>query len=289
MKEIESKELLFTLFRVQVFLPEQLPLFVDYREPSEFLKAALLEKPTVENARGSWHIGNVKDVLPNGLYFAIGKELPRRVGSLDDEGDFQNYATLVAPNTHALLDLHYQVLAIAKNSELAPQSKTVSRKLQKLLQATSVISGSKAKVEISAIDDPVEFIQIITRAAAVTKFQVTYGLPNVWDAEEDFQKPFQKASRTLGAEEATAVFRSEDLDRQNVIKLTRAAAAVGKRAKAWIRRHPRSRPIPMTPKNKPATHASEAPPAGTSQLLRWANETILEIRKLYEEIRSSDE
>lgn len=285
----EQKPLLFTLFRVQIFLPEQLPLLISYREPREFLKAALLEKPTVEHTRGFWHIGNVKDVAPTGLYFAIGKELPRQVGSLDDAGDFQNHSTLVAPNTHALLDLHYQVLAIAKNSELAPESRTVARKLQKLLQATSIIRASEARVDISAIDDPEEFIQLIMRAAAVTKFQVTYGLPNVWDAEKDFQQPFQNASRTLGAEEATAVFKADDLDRDSLIKLTRAAAAVGKRAKAWIRRQPKAKPVAMTPKNRPATHASDPPPQNASQALRWANETLLNIRRLYEEIRSNDD
>ncbi len=285
----EPKSLLFTLFRVQVFLPEQLPLLIDYREPREFLKAALLEKPTVEHARGSWHIGNVKDVAPTGLYFAIGKELPRQVGSLDQDGDFQNLSTLVAPNTHALLDLHYQVLAIAKNSELAPESKSVAKKLQKLLQATDIIRESEARIDISAIDDPEEFIQLIMGAAAVTKFQVTYGLPNVWDAEEDFQKPFQNASRTLGAEEATAVFKADDLDRDNLVRLTRAAAAVGKRAKAWIKRQPRAKPVAMTPKNRPATHASEPPPQSGSQVVRWANETLLDIRRLYEEIRSRDD
>jgi hypothetical protein len=285
----DQKPLLFTLFRVQVFVPDQLPLFISLREPVEFLKAALLEKPTVDHPRGSWHVGNVTDISPTGLYFAIGKQLPRQMGALDDSGDFHTLSALVAPNTHVLLDLHYQVLGIAKNSELAPASKTVARKLQKLLQAADVIAESKAKVDISAIDDPAEFVELLEKAAAVTKFQVSFSLPNVWDADEDFQKPFQKTSREAGASNAAATFKGEDLERGTLVKLTRAAAAVGKRTKAWIRRSKASKPVAVTPKENPATHASDPPPSDASQSVRWASETLLGIRKLYEEIRSRDQ
>lgn len=284
----EKKALLFTLFRMQVFVPEQLPLFISLREPAEFLKAALLEKPTVDHPKGSWHIGNVMDVPPTGLYFAIGKQLPRQVGTLDDSGDFQNFNALVAPNTHVLLDMHYQVLGIAKNSELAPASKTVAMKLQKLLQATEVIEESRAKVDISVINDPTEFLEQIQAAAAVTKFQVSFSLPNVWDAEKDFQQPFQKTSREVGAEQAAATFKGEDLQRDSLVKLTRAAAAVGKRAKAWIRRQKLSKPIPITPQENPATLAADTPPDPASQPVRWASETLTEIRQLYEDIRDRD-
>lgn len=285
----EQKPLLFTLYRVQVFVPDQLPLFVSLREPVEFLKAALLEKPTVDHPRGSWHIGNVADISPIGLYFAIGKQLPRQMGALDDSGDFHTLNALVAPNTHVLLDLHYQVLGIAKNSELAPASSTVAKKLEKLLQAADVIAKSNAKVDISAIDDPAEFVEMLEKAAAVTKFQVSFSLPNVWDADEDFQKPFQRTSREAGASSAAATFKGEDLERGTLVKLTRAAAAVGKRTKAWIRRKKTSKPVPIAPKENPATHAAEPPPTDPSQSMRWASETLLGIRKLYEEIRSRDQ
>lgn len=284
----DQKPLLFTLFRVQVFVPEQLPLFIELREPVEFLKAALLEKPTVDHPRGSWHIGNVAEIPPTGLYFAIGKQLPRQMGALDEAGDFHTLNALVAPNTHVLLDLHYQVLGIAKNSELAPASKTVARKLQNLLQTADVIKQAGAKVDISTIEDPAEFVELLEKVAAVTKFQVSFSLPNVWDAEEDFQRPFQKTSREAGASNSSATFRGDDLERGTLVRLTRAAAAVGKRTKAWVRRTKASKPVPITPKENPAIHASEPPPVEASQSVRWASETLLGIRRLYEEIRSRD-
>lgn len=99
-------------------------------------------------------------------------------------------------------------------------------KLQKLLQATKVIEESRAKVDISVINDPTEFLEQIQAAAAVTKFQVSFSLPNVWDADKDFQQPFQETSREVGAEQAAATFKGEDLQRDSLVKLTRAAAAV---------------------------------------------------------------
>lgn len=282
----KQKRLLFTLFRIQLFLPEQMPLFVELREPQEFLKAAFMERPSVSNSRSSWHIGNIKDVSPMGLYFAIGKELPRKLAGLDEGGDFHDYSALVAPNTHAFLDLHYQVLAIAKNSDLAPDSKAVAKKLEKLLQATEIIKSTGGRVDIAAIDDPDEFIKILATAAAVTKFQVSYGFPNVWDAEEDFQQPFQKASRSIGAEESTATFKAKDLNREKLMKLTRAAASVGKRAKAWVRRLPEAKPVPLTPKSNPATVSASPPPETSQQMASWVNDTLIEVRRLYEEIRS---
>lgn len=285
----DHKPLVFTLFRIQVFLPQQLPLFVSLREPVEFIKAALLEKPTYDHPKGSWHIGNVAEIFPTGLYFAIGKQLPRRVGALDDSGDFHTLNAIVAPNTHVLLDLHYQVMGIARNSDLAPASKTVARKIQKLLQATDVMETCNAKVSISSIEDPTEFLEIINSAAAVTKFQIAFSRPNVWDADEDFQKPFQRTSGEVGADSAEAIFKGSDLERSTLVKLTRAAAAVGKKAKAWVRRKPTGKSVLVTPKEKPATHASEPIPSDESQAVRWASETLGDIRRLYEDIRSREQ
>lgn len=280
----ERKTLVFTLFRVQVHVSDQLPLLSNFRVPREILVAALTERPTVEHPRGSWHIGNVTEISPDGLYFAIGKQQPKRVGVLDADGDFHNHAALVAPNTHAILDLKYQVLGIAKNTDLAPEPKSVARRLRALLQATAVVRYLQCKVTIEVINDPTEFVDILSRAAAVTKFQVSYGLPNVWDAEEDFQKPIQKTSKELGSDVATATFKGEDLNREKLIRLTRAAAAIGKRAKAWVRRKKAQRPTPISTKENPATQAVDA--IDESQLLRWAQETLQAVRGLYEDIRN---
>lgn len=282
----DRNQLLFTLFRAQIHLPQQLSLLSDLRTEPEILKAAILEKPTIEHSRGAWHIGNVKELPSEGLYFAIGKELPKQVGFLDDEGDFRNQSAIVAPNTHVLLDFKYQVLGIAKNSELSPEPKAVARKLRDLLRATEVVQQIGCKVSIAAINDPAEFVDMIREASAVTKFQVSYGLPNVWDAEEDFQKPMQETSKVLGSESATATFSGEDLNRDRLISLTRAATAIGKKAKAWLKRPASSKRIQVTTDKNPATQL--AAQLDESQPMRWASETLDAIRKLYGEIRHRD-
>lgn len=279
----DQKPLVFTLFRVQIHVPESLPLLSELRSPQEIITAALMERPSVAHAGGSWHIGNVTEVFPTGLYFAIGKQLPRNLHVLDEAGDFQSQSAMVAPNTHALFDLHYQLLAIAKNAEVAPKPESVAKKLQRLLQATSAVENQGGRVAITLINDPQEFLGVLVNAAAVTKFQVTYGLPNVWDAEADFQKPFQETSRALGSETSTATFKGTDLEREGLVKLTRAAAAIGKKAKAWVRRIPKARPVAVTTGTNPATIAQKAP--DSSHPVRWAQETLMQIRQVYEDIR----
>jgi hypothetical protein len=262
-------QLLFTLFRAQIHLPGQLSLLSNLRTEPEILKAAILEKPTLQHSRGAWHIGNVKQLPLDGLYFAIGKELPKQVAFLDDEGDFHNQSAIFAPNTHVLLDLKYQVLGIAKNSDLSPEPKAVARKLRDLLRATEVVEQTGCKVSIAVIYDPAEFVDMIKEASAVTKFQVSYGLPNVWDAEEDFQKPMQETSKALGSDSATASFSADDLNRDKLVSLTRAATAIGKKAKAWLRRPASSKKIQVTTDKNPAIQS--AAQLDESQLVRWAS------------------
>jgi hypothetical protein len=283
---VEQKPLLFTLFRVQAHFPEQMTLLGDLTTPADIIRAALLEKPSDGAHGASWRIGNVTELPPNGLYFAIGKEQPKNIGSVDGLGDFHNQATIVAPNTHAVIDLGYQVIAIANNAELSSAPKAVANKLQKLMQATDVVRNHSTKITIELITDPTDFVEILAAAEAVTKFQVTYGLPNVWDVEQDFQKPMQDTSRAMGADQATATFSGEDLDRDNLIKLARASSAVGKRSKAWVKRSKKQKPVPVSQKENPVTLSAERPEE--SQPVRWGKEIVKLIRELYKSVRLGD-
>jgi len=289
---MERKELLFNLFRLQVFLPKQMELLGRLAGAPDIIKEALLERPTYVYLRGAWHIGNVAEVDSDGLYFAIGKQLPKNVGTLNESGDFINQHAIFAPNTHVILDLRYQVLAIAKNSELSPAPRSVARKLQRLLQDTKVARDHGCRFSIDLINDPVEFVDTLMKVEAVTKFQVSYSLPNVWDAERDFQRPFQETSRELGSEVGTATFKGTDLERNRLVQLTRAAAAVGKLAKAWVRRTKNARPVPIISKESPATYTAEAPEApevpDVSQDPRWARGILGSVRKVYEDIRDRE-
>jgi hypothetical protein len=185
--------------------------------------------------------------------------------------------------------MKYQVLAIARNSDLSPAPKSVARKLRNLLQDTKIARDVGCRFSIDLITDPAEFVDTLLTVEAVTKFQVSYSLPNVWDAERDFQQPFQETTRALGSEAGTATFKGQDLEREKLVQLTRAAAAVGKRAKAWIRRKKTARPVPVTSSENPATYAAPPPEQmDVSQDPRWIQVILLSIRQVYEDIRSRE-
>lgn len=283
----EMQSLKFTLYRIQVFLPSQLPLYVEQKDPKDILRLAFSEKPTKHGNSISWHVGNIFEIGNEALYFAIGKKLSKRDGNLDESGDFHSEVRDVAPYTHAVLDLKYQVVAIAHSPELAQSSNSVAAKLSSLLQGTESVSEQSGEVSIKVINDPTEFLSAINDAYAVIRFQVSYGYPNVWDVEKDFQKPFQLTARELGSDESSAVFSSKsDLERKPLEKLVRAAAAIGKKVKASIKKHMGQRAVSMSLNNNPAKISTEVP--ASSQDMRWALHTINLVRTTYEEIRDRE-
>lgn len=282
----DRRELAFLLFRVQAHFPAQMSMLGGFRAPHEVIRAALMERPSGAIGRASWRIGNVTELSLDGIYFAVGKELPKSLGSIDNRGDFHTESVLVAPNTHVVLDLHYQILAIAKNSDLAPAPRSVARKLQKLLSATNVVADHGCTLTIEPIRDPSGFVEAIASAKAITRFQVTYGLPNVWDVEEDFQRPIQASNNAMRAEESTTTFVGASLNPKNVVRLARAAVAVGKRTKAWVIKPRGRKPVPITPKENPVT-LLQSPP-DDSQPMRWGENMVIRMREEYEQIRESD-
>lgn len=278
-----DRELTWTLFRVQLHRAPQRTFWSDF-SPSRVLTLALAEKPTITSYNVDWHIGNV-DALDGGTYFAIGRKLPKEMGHLDESGDFVYEPRVVAPYTHALLDHEYQVLAIASNADLGVNPAAIAGKIRMLLGQTEAVAQVGAFVAVDLIKDPGEFLQKITAADWVTKYQVTFRLPNVWDAEKDFQRPAQETAEALKAEQAEATFKGQDLDRGRLVDLTRAAVAVGQRAKAWIRNGPAQRARKISTGDDPVRIQTEG--FDPSQSMRSGSGILAEIRWAYQRIRSS--
>ncbi len=278
----------FTLFRIQVTKSEQLPLFSGDLDRKEIIVSAINEKPEMLISETLWHIGNINQFdNGRGLYFQVGKEVSKQQSVIDDEsGDFLSEINLVAPNTPVVIDLLYQVAAIAGNPELAQDPRSVSNKIKRLMMASAIVKELQVDISIDPINDPMEFLEIVMAADAVTRFQVTYGLPNVWDAENDFQRPFQEAASKLGSTESTAKFKGDDLDRGAIRLLTRAASSVGKRAKAWVKKGLSSKAVPITQEENQVTFTS-APPTD-SQDLRKQAQILEEVRTTYERVRQSE-
>jgi len=185
------------------------------------------------------------------MVFFIGKEQPTRFGTVGADGDFHEAEALVAPNTLVVVDLNFQLLAIAHRIELSQSVYAVASRIRTLLASTTVVVETGCTVSVEAINDPTDFIQVLESAAAVVKFKVAYGLPNVWDVDRDFQRPIQDTARVLGAYEGEATFKGDDLRRGPLVRLARASSAIGKRAVAWVQKIAGERVVAVRQENNP--------------------------------------
>lgn len=286
----------FTLFRVQLHKPQQLPLLAAEMTETEILRAALLEKPW-DVVRGHvWRIGNVSEVSADAMVFFIGKEQQTTFGTVGADGDFHEAEAVVAPNTLVVVDLQYQLLAIAHRVQLSQSVYAVASRIRTLLASSQIVRETGCKVSVAAVNDPTEFIRVLETAAAVVKFKVIYGLPNVWDAD-DFQKPMQDTTRILGASEGAAVFKGEDLRRSPLVRLAKASSAIGKKAVAWVKKSAGDRVVTVKQKNNPvileqeiitedsSVSAQDVAYVEQSQPLRIADLIVRRMREEYLKIR----
>lgn len=245
----------FTLFRVQLHKPQQLPLLAGDRSEKEILRAALLEKPWSEVRGHIWRVGNVSEG-PDSMVFFIGKEQPTTFGTVGADGDFHDAEAVVAPNTLVVVDLQYQLLAIAHRAQLSQSVYAIASRIRSLLASSQVVREAECKISVAAVNDPTDFIRVLETAAAVVKFKVTYGLPNVWDADE-FQRPMQDTARILEANEGVAIFKGDDLKRSPLVRLAKASSAIGKKAVAWVKKDAGDRVVPIKQENNPVVLEQE--------------------------------
>jgi len=227
-----------------------MPLLGVEATEAQILRAALLEKPWDEVRGHIWRVGNVSEVSGDAMVFFIGKEQPTTFGTVGADGDFHEAEAVVAPNTLVVVDLKYQLLAIAHRVQLSQSVYAVASRIRTLLASSQSVRETECKVSVAAVNDPTDFIRVLETAQAVVKFKVTYGLPNVWDAD-DFQKPMQETTRILGADEGAAVFKGDDLRRGPLVRLAKASSAIGKAAVAWVKKSAGDRVVTVKQKNNP--------------------------------------
>lgn len=226
----------FSLFRIKVFRPSQKDAFARDRSASEILRQAILEKPTDMSLGARWHIGNVEEVVPDGLYFALGRAGRSRVPVLDEAtGNFLETEQENAPYTQVVVDVPLEVAAIGHRSSLAPDVTGVARRLERLLAQTDVARNERVAFQVSPISLPESFIRDLQRAYAITSFTVTFTKPNPLDVEGDFLRPMERLAQEANGSNGSTTIRGVALDPQPLTELTRSAAATGDDAKAWIK------------------------------------------------------
>lgn len=275
--------LTFYLFRAKVISPKQQLLFGDEKKPPEVLRSVLLSKPSKELRKGHvWHIGNVYELDEESIYFALGRtttsivERYDKVGQNFIEEDFET-----SPYTHAILDLRFQLLAIAGKSRLSPTARGIARQFERLANASPVIVNSKRKIEIAEIKDPETFISHIRNAYSVVFFSMDFGEPNPWDVNKDFQQPMQSLLQETSGVKGRTSISGVDLDRDILEELTRAAASAGNSAKAIVKSSKTAKGMTKHLRANPVTiNEEELKEDSLQQILNRIREAYLKLRNL---------
>jgi hypothetical protein len=258
-------------------------LFDQEKTSPDILREVLLSKPSKELKKGFvWHIGNVTEINDAGIYFAIGrttKSIVERYDEVDKNFVEEDFET--SPYTHAILDLKYQVLAVASKSRLSPKAKAIAKQFEKLANDTLIVKSLKRKVEVAELNDPETFISHIQRAYSVVHFSMNFGEPNPWDVNKDFQKPMQSLLHEASGTRGRTSISGPDLDRELIEELTRATASTGNTAKAIVKSSKELKGVTKYLKANPVALNEEGlEKDGLQKFISRVREAYLNIRKI---------
>lgn len=231
----------FQLFRLRLFVHPT--LFNQDLDRIQLLRNVIFEKPSAEVRHGYWwHIGNVKNLNDNSAYFALGRTTKSIVELYDTKTrDFIIDEHPESPYTHAYIDFSLQVLAIAYKPRLSQYTKTIAKQLEKLLNLQDALRKLDVTADISPLNDPRDFLTHIREAAIVQRFTAEITLPNPFDSNEDFEKPFQRFVRATEGNKGKASVKGQDLNRDVLEEVTRSCAVSGNDVSARMKDTERSR------------------------------------------------
>lgn len=233
----------FQLFRVKVYLPTQIHAFEQEQSRPEILTTAISSVPEADLRRGqTWHIGNVAQIDTNGFYFRLGKTT-RATNEVYQGGNFIDEEYETSPYTHAVIDVDYEVCAIAQKTKLSQTTKGIARNLARLLNSAEIARTQGVTIEIGDIPDPEGFISHLQKAHSISSFWIEFSRQNPMDANEDFVKPMQKLLSASHGEKGRTEFRGNDLNEETLEELTRSAAATSNEASALMQTRPRGKKV----------------------------------------------
>lgn len=227
------------LFRIKFVKSRQMQLFNNDWTPAQIFQSLLEEKPSLELKQDNiWHIGNLQVLDNSGGAFAVGRTTKTTVAKYDHEtGNFVEEYFEESPYTVCLYDLNIGLIAIAKKSKLAPTTKGIANKLNKLFSASTSVSDLNITIRIDLINDPEHFIQKIESSYTLKKFTSHFTGPNPIDADELFQKPLSVYCQTINGEKGKVIVEGTNLDTDVAVSITKSSAATGNEASARIIEH----------------------------------------------------
>lgn len=204
--------------------------------PTALFLAALAERPSAEFRRDyTWHIGNLHQIGDLTGYFAVGRNSPTSIPKWDPiAGDFFDAPEVTGPYTPVVFDAHIGLIAIERQTDLAPTTEEIALKVERLLQRTASILRDNVDVKIDPIADPAGFVSRIESAYAVKVFTASFTGPNPIDADDLFQRPLSVYLNATNGSRGTATVRGSHLNTETVAAVARSTAATGNTASASV-------------------------------------------------------
>ena len=225
----------FQLFRVKVFLPQQMSLLEPTRSRSSILREVIESQPEAQLRRGvQWHLGNVEQIGTDALYFRVGRTTTSTLEFFED-GKFADQLFETAPYTHALIDLPTEVCVIAKKTQLSHQTTGIANQLARLFEHSETALKLETQFKIGEINDPEDFISQLKSAFLISKYTVWFTQPNPFDVNEDFIRPAQKLVRASNGQQGKTELKGQSLNATVLEDISRSAAATGDDAVAWLK------------------------------------------------------
>ncbi|MDD5234397.1 MAG: hypothetical protein PHG91_13470, partial [Syntrophales bacterium] len=270
--------------RLRIFVDRT--LFNNKVDRIKILKTCILKRPSAELQKGFWwHIGNVKELDDNGASFAIGRTTKSKLEIYDPKTkDFIINEHPESPYTQVYIDFPFQIIAIAYKPKLSQYTKSIAQQLERILNLQDLFINQHATANIAALKDPKDFITHLKEAAVVQSFSAEFSLPNLFDSEEDFEKPFQRLIQESEGNKGKAIISGSNLNRAVIEDLARSCAASGNEASAKMKDTEQSRL--RTRKLKRSTvildYDEEDPTESPEEFLKA-------IRDTYNSIRSDQE
>lgn len=277
----------YQLFRFTTRQPTQLELeLIGMPLPaSSLLRTAIEEAPAKELRKGQvWRIGNLERLDETGIYFAFGRERKSAIERYDAEKhEFLQELTPTAPYTHVFLDVELQVAAIAGESDLAPRTPLIAKRLAQVLSNSRIANERLVEVEEYEIRDPESFVTYLREAYAVRSFSFDFKPPNPIDVEKEIHKPLERYLREAGGDKGTTSISGAGLNTDVLERLSRSVAAQGQNAKARVVPQQGARAIEKRLQGNPVTFND--PPPGPDK----SKTSLLDrARTLYRDIRGRE-
>lgn len=279
---------LFNLFRIKVERLDTSPLFgSSSRTASEIIRSTIEKKPSIQIRKGpSWRIGNIQHITTDVGFFALGK-ITKSTRQLYDEihGDIIEQSFNEAPHTYIVVDLQLQICAIAQKTRISARVINIAKNLEKLLNAAHEKDiDRQVTITLSEINDPEKFIEMISNAFRVTRFEITFSPPNPFDVDQQFHKPMEALAQATNAHQGKTSIKGEQLETAILENLARSAASAGNSANALIQADEKAKPVKKKLEGNPAIVAVEDIGTEDDKL-----SLVERIRNAYHQVRGSDQ